>query len=264
MSDSATQGKPAQDAQSAPSDAAQASSRRRLGPIYVRELKSYFTNPIGYVVLVVFLVPTAILFFSTIFLAGQAELRRFFELLPITLGIFVPAIAMGTIAEEKRRGTFETLVTMPVRLGDVIVAKFAGVLTFTVIMLAPTVLYAFSIGSVGELDPGPVIGGYVGAILLAACYAAIGLFASSITENQIVAVIVGVLICIFLAVIQQFLVLIPGEIADAFLYISSGYHFDRFAKGVIDTRSILYFLSGTAIFLLIAWRVLVRERGAAA
>ena len=168
--------------------------RRRYAPIYFRELKSYFTNPIGYVVLVVFLVPTAILFFSTLFLAGTADLRRFFELLPISLGVLVPAISMGTLAEEKRRGTFETLVTMPVRLSDIIIVKFAGVLTFTVIMLAPTVLYAFSLGSIGNVDIGPVIGGYAGAILLAGFYAAIGVFASAVTENQIGALGVGVLI----------------------------------------------------------------------
>jgi ABC-2 type transport system permease protein len=248
----------------ATSSAEPSTYRRRYAPIYLRELKSYFTNPIGYVVLVVFLVPTAILFFSTLFLAGVAEMRRFFELLPISLGVFLPAISMGTIAEERRRGTFETLVTMPVRLSDIVLVKFAGVLTFTVIMLAPTVLYAVSLASIGNLDVGPIIGGYLGAILLAGFYAAIGVFASSLTENQIVAVIVGVLICLFLALIQQFLILIPSEIADPFLYISSGYHFDRFAQGVLDTRSILYFLSGMALFLLVGWRVLVRERGASA
>jgi ABC-2 type transport system permease protein len=233
-------------------------------PVFARELKSYFTSPIGYVVIVVFLVATGLLFFSTFFLQGQAELRRLFELLPISLAIFIPAISMGTIAEEKRRGTFETLITMPVQLTDVVLTKFLGILAFALIMIAPTVLYAFSIAGIGNLDGGAVAGGYLGVLLLAAFYGAIGLFASSVTENQIVAVVVAALICLFLGLLQQFLVLIPTEIADPFLYISTGYHFDRFAKGVIDTRSVLYFLSGAVLFLMLARRVLAKERSASA
>jgi ABC-2 type transport system permease protein len=227
-------------------------------------LKGYFSSPIGYVVIVIFLVSAALLFFSTFFLSRVAEMRRFFDLLPISLGLFIPAIAMGSIAEEKRRGTFETLITMPLRLADVVLAKYLTVLSFTLVMLLPTVLYAASIAAIGNLDWGAVLGGYIGVLFLAAFYSAVGIFASSLTENQIVALIIAVLICVALGLLQSFLGLFPSETANTFMYLSSGVHFDRFAKGVLDTRSMIYFLSGAALFLLLAHRVLYKERSASA
>ncbi len=235
---------------------------RGLLPVCARELKGYFTSPMGYVVIVVFLSTSALLFFSTFFLAGQAQLQGYFDLLPLFLGVFIPAVSMGTIAEERRRGTLETLLTMPVTVGDVVLGKFLAVFLFALVMLAPTVLYAVSISTVGNLDWGAAAGGYVGAVLLAAFLAGIGIFASSVSANQIVAVVVAVLISLFLGVLQSFLALVPSEAAEWFLYAGIGFHFDRFAQGVIDTRSVLYFVSGAAVFLLISVRVLTAERSA--
>jgi ABC-2 type transport system permease protein len=171
---------------------------------------------------------------------------------------------MGAIAEEKRRGTFETLITMPVRLADVVIGKYLTVITFTLLMILPTVLYGAAISAIGNLDWGAVIGGYIGVLFLAAFYGAIGIFASSLTENQIVALIIAVIICVGLGLLESFLGLFPSETADTFMYLSTGFHFDRFAKGVLDTRSMIYFLSGAALFLLLAHRVLYKERSASA
>jgi ABC-2 type transport system permease protein len=232
--------------------------------VYKRDLRAYFSSPIGYVVIVVFLIASALLFFSTFFLSQQADMRRFFDILPISLGLFIPAISMGAIAEEKRRGTFETLITMPVRLADVVIGKYLTVITFTLLMILPTVLYGAAISAIGNLDWGAVIGGYIGVLFLAAFYGAIGIFASSLTENQIVALIIAVIICVGLGLLESFLGLFPSETADTFMYLSTGFHFDRFAKGVLDTRSMIYFLSGAALFLLLAHRVLYKERSASA
>jgi len=234
----------------------------RLGPVFKRDLNGFFSGPIGYVVIVIFLAASALLFFSSFFLSGTADMRRFFDLLPISLGLFIPAISMGSIAEEKRRGTFETLITMPVRLADVVVGKYLTVVVFTLLMILPTVLYGASISAIGNLDWGAVIGGYIGVVFLVALYAAIGIFSSSLTENQIVALIIAVLICVSLGLLESFLNLFPSETADTFMYLSSGSHFNNFAKGVVDTRSIVYFLSGAALFLLLAHRVLYKERSA--
>jgi ABC-2 type transport system permease protein len=236
---------------------------QRIGPIFKRDLKGYFSSPAGYVVIVIFLVASALVFFSTFFINKQAEMRRFFELLPLTLGLFIPAIAMGSIAEEKRRGTFETLITMPVRLADVVISKYLTVIVFTLLMILPTVVYGFSISAIGNLDWGAVIGGYIGAVFLIAFYAAIGIFSSSLTENQISALIIAVLISVAFGLLDSFLGLFPSETADTFMFISTGFHFDRFAKGVLDTRSIVYFLSGAVLFLMLAFRVLYKERSAA-
>ena len=203
----------------------------------------------------IFLVITGWFVFSTFFLAGRADMRDFFGLLPLILAFTIPAITMRVFAEEYRSGSFEILATLPLKKGEIVLGKFFAAHILSVIMIAPTVIYAISISTVGSLDWGPVFGGYLGAILLSGAFTAIGIFASSLTHNQIVAFIISVSISFFLTVINNMLILIPGFLVDFFQYLGTSYHFSSIAKGVIDSRDIIYFLSLTTIALYSSYLV---------
>jgi ABC-2 type transport system permease protein len=225
-----------------------------------RELGSLFTSPIGYIVIALFLVITGFLFFPTFFLYNQAELRGFFQLLPILFGFFVPAVTMRAFAEERRSGTIETLLTMPVMSVDAVIGKFLASTVFIAAMLAPTLLYLATASLVGKPDIGPVIGGYVGALLLGGAYSAVGVFASSLTKNQIIAFISAFMICMALSLVDQFLVILPVRILGFLEYLSAGYHFRNIAKGIIDSRDIVYFISVSLIFILASAKVIEERR----
>ena len=211
--------------------------------IMKKELKDYFISPIAYIVITVFLLLTGWFFFSTFFLVNQANMRGFFSLLPTVFSFVIPAITMRLFSEERNVGSYETLLTLPVTFNDIIVGKFLAAVLFVGALLAPTLSYPLFVMAFGELDWGPVIGGYLGAMLLAAAFAAVGLFASSITRNQIIAFIVGSIICFGLTIIDRMLFLLPEKVVGAIAYLGAAAHFQNVAKGVIDSRDILYFLS---------------------
>ncbi|MFA6009401.1 MAG: ABC transporter permease subunit [Desulfobacteraceae bacterium] len=211
--------------------------------IFKKELKDYFTSPIAYIVITIFLLVTGWFFFMTFFLNNQANLRNYYGLLPFTFAFVIPAITMRLFSEEMSIGSYEILLTMPVTFSDIILGKFLAGTAFVAAMLLPTLSYPITISFVGQLDLGPVIGGYTGAVLLGASYTAIGLFASSLTRNQIVAFIIGLLICFFLTLIDKMLLFFPGSIVKVIGYIGADYHFQNISKGIVDTRDILYFAS---------------------
>ena len=223
--------------------------------IMKRELKSYFSGPIGYIVTGLFLIISGFIFFSTFFLQNRAELRSFFSLLRILLSFFVPALTMRVFAEEKRVGSIETLMTLPVTETNVVAGKFLAVFIETLVMIAPTLFYVVAAEIFGEPDYGPIVGGYIGAIFLCACFVAIGLFASSATKNQIIAFFVGFVICIVLTLIDSFLVLLPASIVSTLSFLSANVHFSSIAKGIIDTRDLLYFISLGALFFVFTVKI---------
>lgn len=214
-----------------------------------REFKGYFVSPVAYIVISVFLAVTGWFFFSTFFLYDQANLRNFLDLLPVTFSFIVPAVTMRLFSEEMNTGSYELLLTMPVSSTDIVLGKFLAATAFVVIMLLPTVVYAVVISFLGNLDWGPVVGGYLGAILLGASFSATGLFASSLTRNQIVAFIVGTAICFTLALIDRMLFFLPRGALNILQFLGADYHFRNIAKGVIDSRDILYFLSVCFVML---------------
>ncbi len=228
--------------------------------ILKRELKAYFASPMAYIVSAVFLCAIGIMSFITFFINNRAELRQFFSWLPIFLSFFVPALTMRVFSDEKRTGSMETLMTLPVTEKDVVVGKYLASFLETLIMLAPTLLYVITICVFGSPDFGPIIGGYIGAIFLCASYTAIGLFASSVTENQIIAFIIGLLICIFLTMLDSFLIFFPGPVVSFFSYLSARNHFNSITKGIVDTRDIIYFVSLTALFFVLTVRTQKKER----
>jgi len=216
---------------------------RQFVSILKKELADYFFSPIAYIVIVIFLFVTGWLFFSTFFLFNQASMRNFFSLLPIIFSFVMPAITMRLFSEELRQGSYELLITLPLTHRNIIVGKFAAAVAMTVAMLFPTVLYPVSINFMGDLDWGPVIGGYMGAVLLGGTFCAVGLFASSLTKNQIVAFIVSTLICISITLINEMLFFFPTQVLDVVQYLSADFHFRNISKGIVDSRDLIYFVS---------------------
>jgi len=211
--------------------------------IFDKEFRDYFISPIAYIVIAIFLFVTGWLFFSTFFVFGQADLRRFFDLLPFIFALVVPAITMRLFSEELNVGSYEILLTMPVTSRDIIIGKFLAGVAFVAAILVPTLAYPIFVSFLGELDWGVMVGSYFGSLLMGAAYVAIGLFASSLTRNQIIALIVGMVICALLAIIDKMLFFFPQSILAVVSYLSSAIHFENIAKGIVDTRDILYFCS---------------------
>jgi ABC-2 type transport system permease protein len=222
---------------------------KQVKHIFLKEFKSYFISPIAYIVISLFLLVTGWFFFATFFLYSQATLRSFFALLPLIMSFVVPAITMRLFSEEMNIGSYETLITMPVTNVDVILGKFFGAVAFISVMLVPTILYPVTVSFISDLDWGPVIGGYVGVVFLGAAFSAIGLFASSLTRNQIIAFIIGIAVCFTLTLIDKMLFFMPVSVLGFFEYIGADYHFQNFSKGVIELRDIVYFLSVSFISL---------------
>ena len=219
-----------------------------------KELKDYFISPIAYIVIAIFLLLIGWFFFATFFLVGQASMRSFFSLLPAIFSFIIPAVTMRLFSEELNIGSYETLLTLPVTFNDIIIGKFlAGV-------LLPTLFYPLIIAGLGDLAWGPVIGGYLGSMLLGAAFTAIGIFASSLTRNQIIAFIVGTIICFGLTLLNTMLFLFPDPLLKAVAFFGATTHFENIAKGIIDSRDILYFASIVVVGLFGA-NLVMQNRG---
>lgn len=210
-----------------------------------RELRSYFDSPAAYVVMSVFLLFTGWFFGTTLFLENSASLRSMFDLVPFIFLFFIPAITMSTFAEERRAGTLELLLTMPVKDWQVIAGKLLAVVLFLMASVSLTVVYAITIASLGDLDVGATIGGYVGLILLGTACASVGMFASSLTRNQIVSFILGFAIIFGLFLLDKVTAFVPSSVAGLFQYLGTDFHYRNLLRGVIDSRDVLYYVSLT-------------------
>jgi len=218
--------------------------------IMKKELMTYFVSPIAYIVISVFLIFTGFFFFKDFFYFNQAEMRNFFQLLPLVFTFVIPAVTMRLFSEERQSGSIEIIMTMPVSLYDIVMGKLLASLVFISVMLAPTLIYVVTVIIAGSPDPGPIIGGYAGSILLGGAYAAIGILVSSLTGNQIVSFISGWAICFSLWLIDKVMLFLPAKMG--FLsFLGSDFHFQNIAKGLIDTRDVIYFLSITAIAVML-------------
>jgi ABC-2 type transport system permease protein len=220
-----------------------------------REFRTFFNSPIAYIVLGAFLVVAGFFFFSTLFLAGQASLRPFFGL---TTGLFVfliPAITMRLLAEEKKSGTMELLLTMPLNDWEVVWGKFLAALGMVAVGLLCTLPYAFTVAGLtakgAGFDWGPVFAGYVGELLLAGSFLSVGLWASALSPNQIVGFIIAFLLCGAFWVIDKVAIVFPESLGEVFQFLSADYHFTNIARGVFDQRDVVFYLSVTAVGLLL-------------
>jgi ABC-2 type transport system permease protein len=161
----------------------------------------------------------------------------------VIFSFVIPAITMRLVSEELNIGSYEILLTMPVTFNDVILGKFLAAVTFVAAMLIPTFAYPITVAALGQIDWGPVMGGYIGAILLGAAFSAIGLFASALTRNQIIAFITAMAICFFLTLIDKMLFFLPQSLLGILAYLGADFHFQNISKGIIDSRDVIYFLS---------------------
>ncbi len=221
-----------------------------------REFKAYFNSPVAYFVIAIFLVMVGVLFFVPFFTQDRVSMRDFFSLVPFLFVFFVPAITMRLIAEERRSGTIEMLITMPVRDVDVILGKYFASVLLLVVALALTLPYAITISNFGDLDWGPVWGGYFGLLMMGSASLALGLLASSWTENQIVAFVVALFLSMFFLMVDRFTIFLPAGMASVFEYLSFGAHFRNAARGMIDSRDAIFFLSFTLAGLFLSFRAL--------
>lgn len=176
-------------------------------------------------------------------------MRNVFDIIPFIFLFFIPAISMRTFSEEKKSGTIELLLTKPITDTDIVIGKFLAALTLTAIALAFTLIYVISLTFLGKIDTASIIGSYIGLLLMSGIYIGIGIFASSLTENQVVAFIISFLIVFALFLLNKVLIFLPTSLASVLEYISIDYHYGNIARGVIDSRNIIYYLSGITIFI---------------
>ena len=237
------------------SDAKSAKCQNPAIIVMKRELKAYFTSPVAYFVTVLFLLVSGIFFYfgfmplyGGFFLMDRAELRAFFSALPHILSCIIPAVTMRLFAEEKRSGSIETLMTLPVTETDIVTGKYLASFIGSLIMLAPTLLFIIPAEVYGSPDYGPIVGGFIGAIFLCASFTAIGIFTSAITKNQIVAFLAGIAICVVITMIDFLLIFLPSGLSAVLSFISAKSHFTSISRGIIDSRDFIYFISLTALF----------------
>ena len=244
------------------SDAKSAKCQNPAIIVMKRELKAYFTSPVAYFVTVLFLLVSGIFFYfgfmplyGGFFLMDRAELRAFFSALPHILSCIIPAVTMRLFAEEKRSGSIETLMTLPVTETDIVTGKYLASFIGSLIMLAPTLLFIIPAEVYGSPDYGPIVGGFIGAIFLCASFTAIGIFTSAITKNQIVAFLAGIAICVVITMIDFLLIFLPSGLSAVLSFISAKSHFTSISRGIIDSRDFIYFISLTALFFAATVRV---------
>ncbi len=234
----------------------------------LREFRTYFDSPVAYIVLGVYLLAASALFFFVlgggVFVGGRASMRTFFGISPWLFMVVAPAIAMRLLAEERKTGTLELLMTLPVRTIEVVLGKFLGALGMILVGILFTLPIPLSLAAISTeslpLDWGPVVGGYLGILLLASTFLAAGMWASAMTRNQITSFILGLAVCFALVMVDSLAFFLPTEIGAIVQYFSVSEHFDSISRGVIDSRDLVFYLSMTAIGLHLTVRALDAAR----
>jgi ABC-2 type transport system permease protein len=225
---------------------------RNILAVARRELFAYFGSPVAYIAIAVFLVLLGVTFFFKIpfllpkedfFEAKEATLRPLFEWMVFLFTIILPAVSMRLLAEERKLGTMELLLTLPVTEAEVVLGKLFGAFGFLAVATGLTLAYPISVSLLGRPDLGPVLGGYFGVLLIGSAYLAVGLLASSWTHSQIVAFILAILICAFFTFIDRLPEAFGWHSIQAFDLVSFNHHFRSIARGVIDSRDVVFFLS---------------------
>lgn len=226
-----------------------------IATIFRREFTGYFNSPIAYIFIIVFLALINGLFMTTFFLQGTADLRGFFGNLPLFLIFFIPSVTMRLWADDKRTGTFELLMTLPMRAGDVMLGKYFAAMAFFTVALVGTLPIPIMVNILGNPDGGAILSGYIGSLLLGGLYMSVGIFTSGLMRDQISAILLGIVACFLLFFVGH-----PGVAATidgwfpgfgSFLqhYLGLMPHYETMMRGVIDLGDLAYFLSLTGVFL---------------
>src|SRR5690554_261136 len=236
---------------------------KQIWMITRRELQSFFDSLIAYIMIVVFLALSGLftwLYGSDVFYVNQASLQSFFGIAFWTLFFFIPALTMKQIAEERKTGTIEMLLTKPISEWQLLWGKFLATLILIGIALVLTLPYYITVWKLGPIDHGAVWTGYFGLLLMSSAYISIGLFASTITNNQIVAFLLALFIGIFFHIIFEFLASnMSGILGSVFNYLSISNHYQSVSRGVIDSKDLIYFLSIIFMGIVSAEAVLVKR-----
>jgi ABC-2 type transport system permease protein len=224
---------------------------RTIWAIAKREFGSYFKSPIATIVLAGFVLISGILFFDDqFFVQGIASMQGYFGSVPLVFMFFAPALAMRLLAEERGTGTIELLLTMPVRDREVVIGKYLAALGVLAVTLLCTMPFAVTVAYLGEMDRGMAVSGYLGAFCLGAVYLAVGLFGSALARDQVVAFIVGLVLCFGLYSVRWFLD--PDTFGRWVQYASPDFHYSNLLRGILEPRSLVYFASLAAIFVLVS------------
>jgi ABC-2 type transport system permease protein len=228
--------------------------------IFKKEVSTFFNSLIAYIVIGVFLLMTGLMFWlypdTNILDYGYAEMDAFFQIAPFILLFFVPAVTMRMLSEEIKSGTIELLFTKPLSVWDIVLGKFLSCVFIIALALLPTLIYYVSIyklgNPVGNVDSAAVFGSYFGLLLLSSVYAAVGIFMSSLTKNQVVAFLLAAVCSYILFVgIEQFSALFSGSIQFFLSYLGLSFHYNSIGKGIVDSRDVIYFVSVSVFFLLL-------------
>jgi ABC-2 type transport system permease protein len=226
--------------------------------IVFREIKSFFGSPIGYLVIALFLIGNGLFLWVfegeyNILKTGFADLTPFFNLAPWILIFLIPAVTMRSFSDEKKQGTLELLLTKPISLWEIVNGKFLGAFLLIVMAILPTFIYVaviYNLGAPeGNIDMGSTLGSYFGLLFLIGAYSAIGIFTSSISENQIVCFIIAVFLCFFFYFGFEGLASIVPSFSSIIAYFGMQDHYKSMSRGVIDTRDVIYFVSVAVLFL---------------
>ncbi|MBN9282785.1 MULTISPECIES: gliding motility-associated ABC transporter permease subunit GldF [Flavobacterium] len=226
--------------------------------LLLREIKSFFGSPIGYLVIAIFLLLNGLFLWVfdgdfNILKSGFADLSPFFTLSPWILIFLIPAVTMRSFSDEKKQGTIELMLTKPLSIWEIVNGKFLGAFLLIVIAIIPTIIYVFVISKFGSpegnIDMGSTLGSYFGLLFLIAAYSAIGIFTSTLSDNQIVAFIIAVFLCFLFYFGFEGMSSYMGSFSNLIAGFGMDYHFKSMSRGVIDTRDIIYFLSITVLFL---------------
>nr|WP_299067497.1 gliding motility-associated ABC transporter permease subunit GldF [uncultured Allomuricauda sp.] len=231
--------------------------------IFKREVQSFFTSPIGYLIVGLFLLLNGLFLWVfkgdfNIFDYGFADLGNLFLLAPWIFIFLIPAITMKSFSEERKVGTLELLLIKPISVWKLVLGKFWGATLLCVIAVLPTIIYVFAISDLGitpgNYDLGVVLGSYFGLLFLIALYTSIGLFSSTISDNQIVSFIIGILICFLIFKgFEALSSLFSGESQQIIQSLGAKSHFESIARGIVDTRDLVYFISLTIFFLYLTF-----------
>ncbi len=251
----------------------------KVWPIFKKEMRLYFTSPVAYVVLFIFLLISGY-FFSSLFAffslisfqsamnpalardlsVTEGVIRPLFSNVSVILLFLMPMLTMRLLAEEKKSGTIELLLTYPIRDGEVLIGKYAAALTLYAIMLGLTALFPGMVAAFARLELGPLLTGYLGLFLLGAAFLAVGVLTSSLTENQIVAAFANFGVLLVFWMIGWSADLAGPAWGKLLSHLSILEHFDNFAKGVIDTKDVIYYLNFTVLCLFLTLRTLESKR----
>ena len=225
--------------------------------IYLKELRSYFNGPMAYIFLIIFSLVNGYFFSNTFFIFGQSDMRALFQIIPLVYLFFVPAISMSIIAKEKNSGTMEVISTLPIKEYEFVLGKYFASITLILVALILTGVYLTNLIAVGSnIDYGAVFTGYLGLVFAGAVYSSVGTFASSLTDNQVVAFIIGIFIVIIFFLMDKMLMFVPVYLTGIIQYLSVDYHLSNISRGVIDSRNLIYFASVVGFFLFMTVRVL--------